>query len=298
MPYFPKKKGKRSLRPKRSLTKRKVVSKRRSPTRAFTKMVQSVVSRNIENKIYQAHTVLPLYYVSAGSDVMEWRGLFPLTPYTASGAPIDSTISIVHGTSQRARIGNVIRTKRAVLKGVIQPYPQDATLNPNPRPLEICMWIFKLKGYASTGALGDTLGGAEHVLENHFLQNATASGTSEGLTGELMDIVRPVNQDVVQLLYKRVFKVGYSEIGTSSQATIAQNQRYMNNDFKYNQKFSINVTKYLPKIIKYNDNDDTPNIKNTYCMIAPYNADGTTSTNSNQLPATCHWSLEYTYEDA
>lgn len=286
------------VRRKRIIRRKKVVNKSRQPTRAFTKMVQAVVSRNIENKIYQAHTVMPLYYVSPTNDVMEWRGLFPLTPYTATGAPIDSTISIVQGTSQRARIGNVIRTKRAVLKGIILPYPQGSPLNPEPRPMEICMWIFKLKGFASTGALGDTLGGAEHVLENHFLQNATAGGTSEGLTGELMDVLRPVNQDVVQLLYKRVFKVGWSEVYSSNQGNLANNQKYMNNDFKYNEKFSINVTDYIPKIIKYNDNDDTPNIKNTYCMIAPYNADGVTSTNSSIVPAVCHWSLEYTYEDA
>lgn len=299
MAYFPKKKGKRSNRGKRrNLRRKKVVSKTRKPTRAFSKAVQSVISRNVENKIYQAMFIMPCYYASSSPDVMNWRGLFPITPYTSAGSPLDSTISIVQGTSQKARIGNVIRTKRAVLKGVLVPKLQDPTINPEPRPLEVCMWIFKLKGFASTGSLGDTIDGAEYVLENHFFQNATAGGTSEGLTGELMDIIRPVNQDVVQLLYKRVFKVGWSEITNSNQGNIGNNQRYLNNDFKYNQKFSIDVTKYIPKIIKYNDNDDAPNIRNTYVMICPYNADGIFSTNSSLYPLTAHWSLEYTYEDA
>lgn len=295
MAYFPKKK--RSMKKKRT-TKRKVVSRSGRPTKALSKMVQRIISRNIENKVHQSFYEMPVYYVSSGADAMEFRGLFPITPYTATGSPPDTCIGITYGTSQKARIGNTIRTKRAILKGILFPRARDGDLNPEPRPLEVCLWIFKLKGFGVTGGLGDTLGGAEYALENNFLQDATATGSAEGLTGQLIDVMRPVNTDGIQILHKRVFKLGYSAVSASNQGNLGDNQGYANNDFKYNQKFSINVTKYLPKVIKYDDNDDMPSIRHTYVMIAPYNADGSNSNNSSLSPCICNWSLEYTYEDA
>lgn len=64
MAYFPKKK--RTLKgKKRIVRRRRVVKKSGKPTRAFAKAVQSVVSRNVENKIYQAMFIMPCYYASA-----------------------------------------------------------------------------------------------------------------------------------------------------------------------------------------------------------------------------------------
>lgn len=281
MPVFPKKK--RVMR-KRRVLRRKRTTVKRSPSLAIKRYVKRELSRNIENKMHQAALEMDVKTILAdGSTSNEFAGLFPITPYTATGAPIGSTISLVHGTGQATRIGNVVRTKRAVLKGVLFPSPGNSQVNPTPKPMEVCMWIFKLKNRF----FGDEINYAQSVFNSDFFQdNASSSGASGGL----IDIVRATNSDVVQVLYKRVFKIAYAA-GTNS-------GNVSNNDFAYNRKFSIDVTKYIPKVIKFNDNDDSPSITHTYCMIAPYNADGTLYTNQSYTVAECHWQLSYTYEDA
>lgn len=283
MAYFPKRK-RMPLRRKNRTIRPKVVTRRRAPTKNLRKMVQSIVSRNIENKTHQASLEMNVKNILAdGTTSNEFNGLFPITPYTATGAPVDSTISLVHGTGQATRIGNVVRTKSAILRGVLFPSPGNITLNPTPKAMEVCMWIFKLKNRA----FGDEITYAQSVFNNNFFQD---NAGSQGASASLIDIIRKPNQDVVNVLYKRIFKLGYAA-GTNA-------GNIGNNDFKYNQKFSINVTKYIPKVIKYNDNDDSPSITHTYCMIAPYNADGTLYTDVSYTVAECHWQLDYTYEDA
>lgn len=281
MAYFPKKK--RGVRKPRMLRKKRVVRRAR-PSLAVKQYVKRELSRNIENKMHQAEMEMNVKTILAdGSTSNEFNGLFPITPYTATGSPIGSTITLVHGTGQATRIGNVVRTKRAVLKGVVFPSPGNVTLNPTPKPMEVCMWIFKLKNRY----FGDEINYAQSVFNSSFFQD---NASSQGASGSLIDIVRATNQDVVQVMYKRVFKIAYAA-GTNS-------GNVSSNDFKYNQKFSIDVTKYIPKVIKFNDNDDSPSIVHTYCMIAPYNADGSFYTDQSYTVAECHWQLSYTYEDA
>jgi len=105
----------------------------------------------------------------------------------------------------------------------------------------------------------------------------------------LYNVIQAPNLDRIQLLHKRIFKVGYSSGNDSGNRS--------NNDFKFNQKFSINVTKYLPKVIKFDDADQDPSIRHTYMLITPFSADGTTQSNSN-IVAQCQWELNYTFEDA
>jgi len=282
MAYFPKKK--RTLRKPRTMRKKRVARVAARPSLAVKRYVKREISRQIENKTHQAELQMDVKDIlSDGSTSNEFNGLFPITPYTATGAPIGSTVSLVHGTGQATRIGNVVRTKKAILKGVLFPSPGNTTLNPTPKAMEVCMWIFRLKNRF----FGDEINYAQSVFNDNFFQsNASATGAS----GSLIDIVRAANQDVVQVMYKRVFKLGYAA-GTNA-------GNIGNNDFKYNAKFSIDVTKYIPKVIKYNDNDDSPSIVHTYCMIAPYNADGSSYVNTSYTVAECHWQLHYVYEDA
>lgn len=281
MAYFPKKK--RVVKPSKprrtNLRRRKVVKKSGRPTRAFTKMVQQVVSRNVENKSRQAfREAMPCIYPQPGGNYIEY-GLVPISPYDATGTIVDSTISILQGTGQGQRVGNVIKTKYAVVKGVLRP---TTNLDDSPKPLEVVMYIFKMKDQSS----GNTLAYANDVVANNFYQR---NNTHNGVTGSLVDIVSAINTDMVQLYYKRVFKVG-----TSTGDTTGGNP---NNDFAYNRKFSINITKYLPKIIRYNDNTDTPSINPLYMLLLPYRADGSIRA-ENEGGCFCDYQINYVYEDA
>lgn len=266
---------------RRKTTRRKVVKKSGVPTRALTKLVQRVVSRNVENKSRQAYGSMNCIYPQIGGSYA-WYGLLPLTPYSSVGAPTDYTITINQGTGAGSRVGDVIKTKKVWFKGVIVPNPYSADLNPNPKPMEVCIWIFKLKRQT----LGNTITEANGAINNNFFQSGN---TALGVNGGLFNIVQTMNTDYIRLFYKRVFKVGYSA------GTISGDRP--NNDFAMNRKFSIDVTKYIPKNVRYNDNTDTPSIDPVYVFIAPFRADGTVQT-GNYAGVNLSWELNYVYEDA
>lgn len=278
--------SKRTTRKPRAYKKKRVMRRKVStkPSLAIRRYVKRELSRQIENKTHQASYQMECHNSNtAGSMSNEFHGLIPITPYTATGAPVGTTIAITQGTGQASRIGNVIRVKRATLRGVMFPNDLNASTNPMPKAYEVCMWIFKLKDRA----FGDELTYANSVINTEFLQDNNATA---GITGELINLVQPVNKDLIHLYYKRVFKLAYAA-GTNT-------GNLGNNDFKYNQKFSINVSKYVPKVIKYNDNTDMPSISHTYCLIVPFNADGTYYTDGQYEPMRCDWCLDYVYEDA
>lgn len=278
------KKGYKAGRGKRSVYRKKVVTRARRPTKNFTKLVQAVVSRNIENKSIQAEQTMDCRYPAA-NPTLQWNGLFPLTPYPSTGAPAGSTLTIVQGYESNQRVGNTIRTKYATLKGIIFPFPISESLNPDPKPLEVVMWIFKMKRSDPLG--GQYLAAAEDTCQTAMFQ---AGNSVEGITGELLDVMRVTNQDRIQLLHKRVFKVGFSQGADLT-------TEHPNNDFKLNQKFSINITKYLPKVIKFDDGDDDPSIKHTYCLVQGYCADNSIQSNE-RYNMRVTWQLDYVYEDA
>lgn len=266
---------------------------------AIRQLITKELSKKSEKKVIQSQYNMLCYYATSGPDVFTWRNLFPLTPYDSAGAPVDATMSLTQGTGQGSRIGNSVRPYKVMFRGVMHPTPYgtEPPSGSEPKPMEVCLWIFKLRGTAPTSGLGDTLAGAEEVLENNFLQNQTNTGNFEGITGELIDIIKPVNNDVVTLCYKRVFKIGTQHILQSNQGNITNVQRYHNNDYKYNQKFAIDITKYIPKNILYNDNDDMPSIQHTYCCIVPYNADGVSAANSTIAPLRVHWTVTMEFTD-
>lgn len=279
MPKSMKGKKTRSGRGKRSIFRRKVVKPTRQPTKAFTKLVQAVISRNLENKSRQAfRTSMGCIYPQPGGSYIEY-GLVPVSPVDSTGLVVDSAIVIKQGTGQGQRVGNTIRTKYASIKGILRPNLSTADV---PVPLEVVMYIFKMKDQSS----GNTLFYANDLVANEFYQRNNSYG---GVTGELIDIVSAINQDMVHLYHKRVFKLGTSEGSTTGGKP--------NNDFAFNRKFSINITSYLPKVIKYNDDTGTPSINPLYMLILPYRADGSVRA-ENSSGCFCDYEINYVYEDA
>lgn len=283
----------------KSIRKRRVVKKNGRPTRAFAKMVRRVLATDSENKIRQAEGNYGVRYMSdSTTDLMIQSNLIPLSPYPNAGLSTSEVIGISQGSGSNQRIGNQIRTRRATLKGVFYPTKYDAANNPQPVPMEILLIIFKIKGTSGTGAFGDDLDGARHLLNNHcFQSNYSTTQGSSGVNGELLTLTRAWNKDVIQICYKRVFKLGNQYIQTSLSGDRGNHQSYSNNDFKYNCKFSINITKYLSKVYRFLDNETTTSNRNTYCFWMPLPADGTDLNNNGLFPCKCDWNLTYEYED-
>lgn len=276
-------KGKpKSLRKRSAFRRKRVVKKTGRPTRALAKMVQSIISRNIENKAYQAAYQMPVQATQPDGAV-SWFGLIPVSPYYDPGAPIGSIVRIEQGVEQAMRVGNTIRTKRCIFKGVMYPLPPNEGTNPDPCPMEVCMWIFKIKDQKNGAALTN----AQYFVNNEFFQS---SNSTTGVTGDIINMVQTINADNIKLYYKRVFKLGFA-----SGATLTNDNP--NNDFALNRKFSIDITKYLPKVIKYDDDNENPSINPVYCFIAPFRADGSVY-DGNYKVINVDYELNYVYEDA
>ena len=166
-------------------------------------------------------------------------GLRPITPST-------SGIDITTGAQQADRIGNRLTTKKVVLDMMFWPAPYNATTNPVLMPMEVIIWIVGLK---ESNILPTNL--------DDFFQNGNTTTDPNG-TG--VDVVKTYNKDKWVVHKRLVRKLGYGTYGGSG-GSITQ-QYYNNTDFKMNQRVHMDLTKYCPKSVVW---DDTGN-PTTRCL--------------------------------
>ena len=131
-----------------------------------------------------------------------------------------------------------------------------------------------------------------------------AGNTSLGFNGTLVDLTRQVNTSQVTLLKKRVFKVGTQYVTSASAVggTNTTNQQYSDGTVGISQMFKMDLTKCLPKILNYNDTDNSPTNSLTWMAWVPYRVDGgeiKTSLNfyTGTIPAYVDFEVDYLYKD-
>lgn len=215
----------------------------------------------------------------------------PLPPsnnagWTASSiciSPRSNGFIIPQGAGQGQRIGNVIRTKSAWVKGIIYPLPYDVATNINPIPTELRMLIFKDK-FNRTGQ-------PAAVALDLFQTGSTAIGPQN----DLADMILAVNKDRYQIYHDEILKVGNSNYsGTGSVAAL---QSFTNNDFGYNCQFNVDITKYLPKVVTYNDGSNDPMSDSLWMIFMPVQGGGG-QFGSTQISTAMSWTADYKYTDA
>lgn len=266
---------------KKRYTKRRTVKRGTKPSKAVKRYVKAAIHRQIENKRFTIESSDTLCAPSNAA-VFQGSNIFQLTPSSAT----NSWYTIPQGTGQGARTGNRINLRSCVFRYAMYPLAYNVTSNPNPKPLDICLWIFSVK----RGVLGLTVADAWNIFNGTFFANGSSSN---GTVNNLFDMVSVPNSEVVTLHHRRVFKLSPSEFYTPN----ATQANYNNNDYKYNCLGKINVTKYMPKSIVFNDNDNNSTSKQLFMIITPYNADGTT-TPSTTFPLALFSGLDVVYEDA
>lgn len=257
------KKSTRVVRRKRSTIKTK---------KGVTRLIKKVVTRMEETKEANYQARQP--FGSSSNAFFLSANVIPLTPSA-------TFMTIAPGTGQGDRIGNKVKVKSLIFKGVMWPTNYDSGTNPNPKPLEIRMWFFSNR--ASLAAPSSY---------SNFFQNGDST---QGFSGNITDLQKYINNDSYIYRGHRSFKLGaarYDGTGTS-----APNQYFSNNDFKYNCKFSINCTKMVGKDYIWSDNV-TANLSNKSVFVVweAVNADGSTSA-STDATAIIDWSLQLKYTD-
>jgi len=259
-------------------------SKRKTYTRKVTKplkmAIRREIARNVENKQSQYYNYDTRLYIPGNANFPN-DNIFPV------GVDPGSLV-ISQGTGQGQRIGNEIKTKKLMFKGTIHPLPYDATFNANPRPLQVKMYIFYQKDTPT--AVPNPMAGPG------FFQNGSVT---KGFQNDLVDMWSPVNTDAYRILTTRTFKLGFADYsGTVQNASVRDGyQSFTNNEFRLNANFSVDLTKYYPQRVKFNDNTTVPTTRGLFCMFQYVDAGG------GVLPTTAYmcnvqYMLDYQYEDA
>lgn len=258
--------------PKRRVHKRKSYAKKTS----IKRVVKAVIHRAAETKNIQRYNL--------------GMNIYPANSASFLGSIIElgpgSTMLITQGAGQGSRIGNRIETVSHTFKGTLTPNPYNATTNPDPRPLQVKMWIF----YDKTDPTA-----VPNPVGNPFFQDGSSV---VGFANDLVDHWRPINTDRYRILAQRTFKLGYSQYAGTA-ATVANqgaNQAYSNNDFKMNCPFSINLTKHQIKQIRFNDANNEPMTRRMFAMFQPVEASGTQMAATHN-PCGVQFMEDYRYKD-
>lgn len=245
--------------------------KKKVPKVSFEKRVKNVISHIAETKTAEYRGSLNML---SANNVNYITGIIPCTPFT-------SYLSIPQGTGASERIGNQIRIKKLSLKGVIIPSAYNATTNPNPRPQFVKLFFLTRKD--SPMEIYSTL--------TDVFQYGT---TSEGFGTALYNLMRPINTDEWMCHLTKTFKVGYaSSTGTGG---VAGSEYYANNEFKITNFVNVDLTKYCPKIFKFDDNTVNPSSRNIILYPVVYTADGSVY-GGGEVPATFQYNLQVEYYD-
>jgi hypothetical protein len=203
--------------------------------------------------------------------------------------PSSSTLAIQQGVLESQRVGNSIRTVSAEVRFRLSPKPYHATENSIPVPQVVMGVIWSIRSQ------GQALSAAQTITNNSILQNNNAS---TGFTGDLRDYMRDYNNDEIMVHKKFFLKLGAS-LYSSNTGNQANMYNFANNDFPLCVIKRIDLTKYYPKVIKFNDGDNDGNCRSLYMTLSPCDADGGANVSTtNAIPVEFEYGLHLKYKDA
>lgn len=244
-------------------------------------VVKTTLRRQQEKKqAYFNVTSQALYGYANNATNFQTVNIYPLTPYSGF-------TQITQGLGDADRIGDDIRTYKAKLKIVLYPEAYNASTNPLPECQDVRIMIVKPRGASIIADIQNT------VNVDFF----NTGNTSVPIAGNLVDMTRTINNDKLITFYDKIHKIGFAGYtGTGSQASY---QYMANNDYKLNKIIKLDVTKWIPKLFKYNDNGPTPNTHHVYIIFCPVNATGTVSGSAaNQYKLLMNMTYEFNYTDS
>lgn len=246
------------------------------------KIVRSMaeVKQTYARRTFECYNLQP---TSASSNIVNhYQALTPNNDAT-NGLPM------VLGASADTRIGNEITPKRAWFKYVVTQNPYNASTNQKPQPYIIRFWIFSIKESPFSAPIADQI--YDPSTGDFFKDGATV----QNMRGTVADLISNVNTEAYRLYGYFDVKCGFAQ--TNPNGTDPNYQYFSNNDFALSTHGTYDITKFLPKKMKFNnDLDDevkTPTIWVMWnCMpAAGYNVA------SSQLPIQVDISSTFEYYD-
>lgn len=212
----------------------------KAPKITFTQKVQKIIASNNENKFTDTivyNDAVARIDSSSGTDVFTFFNW-------SAGADVTGSklFNLSTGSQQSQRIGNTIKLKRWVIKGIIEPVISDTRQMTYSNVGYVEIFFGKL--LKNTSAPSSSL--------TALFQNGNATTTPACKSS---DMLNTLNKDKYKVYYRRRFKMGYASDYNTYQTSTGSNEHPANNDFKLSQTFGFDVCKYIlkNKHLKYND---------------------------------------------
>jgi len=277
MPFYGKRRAPYKKRPKST---KKRATKRRGVSLATKRYVNRAIHKNIENKSLDytlADTTMASYFRTPDLFTLS---MIPYNNFNTTGS--------TQSTAQSSRIGNEVRTRKCIFSFVLRPGPYDVIFNTKVVPQNIVMFFGKVKNKKP-----------QAPTATDFAKMFQAGTSTQQPTNTLLDMVLAPNNDYFTIYKKLTFKVGYQQsLAPTATATANSIWQYQaNNDYRMNVIRKIDLTKYCPKVLKFNDTTTQPTNDGLWCWAWCVPADGD-YTNVGSKPLYIDYNLHYEYEDA
>lgn len=253
----------------------KTYKKRSSVSTKIKKYVKREIHKNIEDKHVSINQQVAFGNVTESPDL----NVYPVMPYPGyTNIPQSVLVS--------GRIGNSIKIRKVMLNYTLVSLPYDATTNAIPQPI-ICQFFL--------GNVRNSRGVIPSVVAGDFNQIVDVGSTSSALAGNLQDLACEFNKDYWDMKKVWTHKLGYAAYqGTGNEPNA---QFRANNDYKLNHIKKLNITKYCPKIVKFNDGTNQQQGSNLFFMFQCV-ASGGGILGSTILPARINYWIHIHFEDA
>lgn len=248
---------------KRTTAKKRTITKRTTKKKQLS--VPLTVKRYVKSAIHRlAENKIAENYGDANLALSPYNPTSQLSTIIA----LHDVMNLQQGTGQGQRVGNKISVRRLMLMGHI--LPQGDGTNVQPSQLVVRHVIFRQKQSIDIPtSLAD------------IFQSGNASTAP---TNTLTDMYWPLNRDDYRIFYDKIYKISDKTIDI-----------HMTNV----KIFKIDLMKFVPKTIQYNDNAVDPTNVGLYNVffVSPYGEDLTTSVDSQHPIMTCSYNVEFQYED-
>lgn len=226
------------------------VRKTSKPKKTYRRKARqsSKVSKKVKTYIKQTLTRNEETKISAASSLSK----FDFTSYNVDTNSAGETINlcdclglITQGTGQGNRIGNQITLKKLMVKFIFSPIPQDGSLDGSIYKT-IKLMFFRVK---------KQMGAPTNSQWGQLLQNGN---TDIPPANQYLDIMRPFNKDLFEIKKTFTFKLN-AENDAEIQTQL--------NGHSFIKTISIDISRYLPKKITYDDTTTLPTNARLYAAV-------------------------------
>lgn len=184
-------------RPRRKIMRRRKVTKK--PSKFLKKTIQSMISKNIEDKVAFHSTGTSLTYFNSGID---------------SNADLMQVLpSVTNGSTEQHRIGDTIKAKTLVIKGYIQLQKDQTFGDVANKRIAVRLMCFGSKRFKDWSSWQALFGG---TYSSALLQRGSST---VGFAGYINDLWTPMNTEEYTKYYDRVFYLSQDYVAQQTGST-------------------------------------------------------------------------------